>query len=168
MKFFVCLRIWIKVKFLVTCCMVVLALHILPCLHSVRTVQLYSSHPITSVGLFLSFCEPKVEDYIIFQAWFLWVSCSIVWISPWQAPQGFFRHIYQYFVPAEQVVVNDDGRVIELHRVKSEPFISAVKYLTLYSGGKLSAIFFINKCLIQAYIREDHWVDIKWRSFPKQ
>jgi hypothetical protein len=71
--------------------------------------------------------------------------------------------MYQYFVPAEQVVVNDDGRVIELRRVKSEPSISAVKYLPLYSGGKLqvSAIFFINKRLIQAYIREDHWVHIE-------
>ena len=52
-------------------------------------------------------------------------------------------------------MVNDDGRV------KSEPFILAVKYLPLYSGGKLSAIFFINKHLIQTYIREDHWVHIE-------
>ena len=74
---------------------------------------------------------------------------------------GFFRHIYQYFVPAEQVVVDDDGRVIELHRIKSEPSISAVKYLPLYSEGKLSAIFLINKRLIQGYIREDHWLHIE-------
>jgi hypothetical protein len=58
-------------------------------------------------------------------------------------------------------VVDDDGRVIELRRVKSEPSISAAKYLPLYSGGKLSAIFLINKRLIQAHIREDHWLHIE-------
>jgi hypothetical protein len=58
-------------------------------------------------------------------------------------------------------VVDDDGRVIELCRVKSELSISAVKYLPLYSGGKLSVVFLINKRLIQASIREDHWLHIE-------